>query len=77
MFILCLCCFSLSRHHRSASLGVPASFFTPFRRLSKFFIILAMAAIGLNSNVIKLVKAAASRCCSARAAGRVSRVSAC
>ena len=38
------------------SLGVPASFFTPFKELSKFFIILAMAAIGLNSNVIKLVK---------------------
>ena len=38
------------------SLGVPASFFTPLKELSKFFIILAMAAIGLNSNVIKLVK---------------------
>ena len=38
------------------SLGVPALFFTPLKELSKFFIILAMAAIGLNSNVIKLVK---------------------
>ncbi|MGB3913250.1 MAG: putative sulfate exporter family transporter, partial [Thermacetogeniaceae bacterium] len=30
--------------------------FTPFKELSKFFIILAMAAIGLNTNMIKLVK---------------------
>jgi uncharacterized integral membrane protein (TIGR00698 family) len=38
------------------NLGVPSSIFTPFKALSKFFIILAMAAIGLNTNVIKLVK---------------------
>jgi uncharacterized membrane protein YadS len=30
--------------------------FTPFKELSKFFIILAMAAIGLNTNMVKLVK---------------------
>lgn len=38
------------------SLGVDASFFSPFKELSKFFIIMAMAAIGLNTNVVKLVK---------------------
>lgn len=36
--------------------GVDAAFFQPFKELSKFFIILAMAAIGLNTNLIKLVK---------------------
>lgn len=36
--------------------GVEASFFQPFKELSKFFIILAMAAIGLNTDLIKLVK---------------------
>ena len=36
--------------------GVSASVFTPFKELSKFFIIMAMAAIGLNSNIVKLVK---------------------
>jgi uncharacterized integral membrane protein (TIGR00698 family) len=38
------------------SFGVPSSIFVPFKELSKFFIILAMAAIGLNTNLIKLVK---------------------
>lgn len=36
--------------------GVDASVFQPFKELSKFFIILAMAAIGLNTNLVKLVK---------------------
>lgn len=36
--------------------GVPASFFIPFKELSKFFIIMAMAAIGINTDIIKLVK---------------------
>ena len=30
--------------------------FQPVKELSKFLIIMAMAAIGLNSNIIKLVK---------------------
>jgi uncharacterized integral membrane protein (TIGR00698 family) len=38
------------------NLGVSSSTFTPFKELSKFFIILAMAAIGLNTDIIKLVK---------------------
>ena len=36
--------------------GVPTSFFAPFKELSKFFIILAMAAIGLNTSFAKLKK---------------------
>lgn len=36
--------------------GIPSSIFTPLKELSKFFIILAMAAIGLNTDIIKLVK---------------------
>lgn len=37
-------------------MGVSADFFTPFKELSKFFIVLAMVAIGLNTNVIQLIK---------------------
>ncbi|WP_455720139.1 YeiH family protein [Agathobacter sp.] len=37
-------------------LGVDASVFDPVKELSKFMIIMAMAAIGLNSNVIRLIK---------------------
>ncbi len=36
--------------------GVSADVFTPLKQLSKFFIVMAMAAIGLNSNMIKLIK---------------------
>lgn len=36
--------------------GISADFFAPLKELSKFFIILAMAAIGLNTNIVKLVK---------------------
>ena len=38
------------------SLGVPSSIFAPLKELSKFFITLAMAAIGLGCNVVKLIK---------------------
>ena len=37
-------------------MGVPSDIFKPLKELSKFFIIMAMAAIGLNSNVVKLIK---------------------
>ena len=40
----------------SISAGISAEFFTPFKELSKFFIIMAMAAIGLNTDLVKLVK---------------------
>lgn len=36
--------------------GANQKIFTPLKELSKFFIVMAMGAIGLNSNVIKLVK---------------------
>ncbi|MGH4137743.1 YeiH family protein [Clostridium sp.] len=38
------------------SSGAPSSIFKPFNELSKFFIILAMAGIGLHTNIVKLVK---------------------
>ncbi len=40
----------------SVSLGVDASVFSPLKNLSKFFIVMAMCAIGLNTNIIKLIK---------------------
>lgn len=36
--------------------GIPAAAFSPFKALSKFFIVMAMAAIGLNTNIVKLVR---------------------
>ncbi len=36
--------------------GVSGEFFAPIKELSKFFIVIAMAAIGLNTNIVKLVK---------------------
>lgn len=42
----------------AVNLGVDAGVFAPIKDLSKFFIILAMAAIGLNTNIIKLIKTA-------------------
>ena len=36
--------------------GVSTSFFVPFKTLSKFLIVMAMAAIGLNTDIVKLVK---------------------
>lgn len=36
--------------------GVSASVFDPVKELSKFLIVLAMAAIGLNTNIVKLVR---------------------
>ena len=40
----------------STMAGVSPSFFSPLKELSKFFIIMAMAAIGLNTNVVKLIR---------------------
>ncbi|MGN1148027.1 MAG: YeiH family protein [Lachnospiraceae bacterium] len=40
----------------SVMAGVDVAFFKPFKELSKFFIIMAMAAIGLNTNIVKLIK---------------------
>lgn len=40
----------------AVSLGTDPSFFNPIKELSKFFIVLAMAAIGLNTDIVKLIK---------------------
>ena len=37
-------------------LGIGASFFAPMKTLSRFLIVMAMAAIGLNSNIVKLIR---------------------
>ena len=39
--------------------GADAGVFQPLKELSKFFIIMAMAAIGLNTDIVKLVKTGA------------------
>lgn len=40
----------------SIKLGADPSIFNPIKTLSKFFITLAMAAIGLNTDIVKLIK---------------------
>ena len=40
----------------AVSMGADAAIFSPIKTLSKFFIVLAMAAIGLNTDIVKLVK---------------------
>lgn len=40
----------------ATSLGVSADVFSPLKTLSKFFIVMAMSAIGLNTNIVKLIK---------------------
>ena len=36
--------------------NISPAFFNPIKELSKFFIILAMAAIGLNTDIVQLIK---------------------
>ena len=40
----------------AGSMGIPETAFIPLKELSKFFIIMAMAAIGLNSDLVRLIK---------------------
>ena len=40
----------------AASAGIDSSVFAPIKELSMFFIVLAMAAIGLNTNIVKLIR---------------------
>lgn len=40
----------------SVSAGVDSKIFEPLKTLSKFLIVMAMGAIGLNSNIVKLIK---------------------
>lgn len=39
-----------------AYFGISSSVFAPLKTLSKFFIVMAMTAIGLNTDIVKLVK---------------------
>ena len=39
--------------------NLPGNITAPIKDLSKFFIVMAMAAIGLNTNIVKLVKSGA------------------
>ena len=39
--------------------GVPAEVFLPLKDLSKFFIVMAMGAIGFHTDIVKLVKSGA------------------
>ncbi len=43
----------------ATSIGVNDSFFDPFSNIAKFLIIMAMAAIGLGTDVVKLIKSGA------------------
>ena len=43
----------------AVSCGVNADLFDPLKTLSKFLIVMAMAAIGMNTNIVKLVKSEA------------------
>lgn len=43
----------------AVSCGVSADLFDPLKTLSKFLIVMAMAAIGMNTNIVKLVKSEA------------------
>lgn len=40
----------------AVSAGIDAGIFNPVKELSKFFIVLAMSAIGLNTDIVKLIK---------------------
>ena len=40
----------------AVSIGVSPDAFSPIKELSKFFIVLAMSAIGLNTDIVKLIK---------------------
>ena len=57
-FIVLFVCASLVATGASAA-GVDPAVFAPLKTLSKFFIVVAMAAIGLNTDVVGLVKSGA------------------
>ena len=57
-FIVLFVCASLVATGASA-VGVDPAVFAPLKTLSKFFIVVAMAAIGLNTDVVGLVKSGA------------------
>ena len=47
---------ALGNHHGGRLRGVDAGAFQPLKELSKFLIIMAMGAIGLNTDLVKLVR---------------------
>lgn len=55
-FILWFIAASLLTTVCTSVLGIPSSVFSPLKDLSKFMIIMAMGAIGLNTDLIKLVR---------------------
>ena len=57
-FIVLFVCASLVATGASAA-GVNPDVFAPLKTLSKFFIVVAMASIGLNTDVVGLVKSGA------------------
>lgn len=57
-FIILFVCASLVATVAAAA-GVSGAVFDPLKTLSKFFIVVAMAAIGLNTDVVGLVKSGA------------------
>lgn len=40
----------------ASAFGLDTAFFSPMKELSKFFIVMAMAAIGLNTDIVKMIK---------------------
>ena len=76
MFILYFILASVATTIVSAA-GMNADIFTPLKTLSKFFIVLAIGAIGLNTNIVKLIRTGAKPSAFwASAAGSVSQASA-
>jgi uncharacterized integral membrane protein (TIGR00698 family) len=55
-FILWFVAASVITTVATSLLGVPVAAFDPLKELSKFMIVLAMAAIGLNTDLVKLVR---------------------
>lgn len=56
MFILYFVLASIITTVATNVFNVSANVFAPLKELSKFFIIMAMAAIGLNTDIVKLIK---------------------
>lgn len=56
MFILYFVLASVITTVAVSGFQVSVEVFHPLKELSKFFIIMAMAAIGLNTDVVKLIK---------------------
>ena len=55
-FFVLYCIGASVRTTVAVSLGADAAVFSPVKELSKFFIVLAMSAIGINTDIVKLVK---------------------